>query len=61
MSTRIVNRNVKKTVTKWEQALIDAEAGLRKAGREVQEWKASIQIIRKRIADRAPWPGDKAA
>ena len=57
MSTKIVNTNVNYSVKMWEQALLDAEDGLRNASRELASWKQTTQIIRKKIADGAPWPG----
>lgn len=56
MSTDIVKRNVKEAVKMWEEALTDAEEGLKKATREVRGWQQTIGIIRTKIANGAPWP-----
>jgi hypothetical protein len=55
--TKKVKTNVTMYVTNWEGALRDAEEGLRKAQRAVASWKATIQTCRRRMAERAPWPG----
>ena len=57
MNAEFVNNNVNNSVTMWEQALIDAEEGLKKASKDVVGWRQTIQIIHRKIADGSPWPG----
>jgi hypothetical protein len=60
MSKRHVKEKETRNVTfyaNWNGALLKAEDGLRKALRDVMEWKATIRVCRKRIADGARWPG----
>jgi hypothetical protein len=59
MSTQSVNENVNGGVNMWKKALVDAEIGLKKANEDVRGWRQAIEVIRKRIADGAPRPGDK--
>jgi hypothetical protein len=61
MSSAIVNINVNDDVKMWERALIDAQAGLRRANRDLDGWKQTVQIIRKKIADGAPWPRSRGS
>ena len=58
MVTRRVNRDVTYDVTKWKEALPDAQQQLEKAQKDIGGWKGAIQICRKRIAEGAAWPGD---
>jgi hypothetical protein len=62
MVTKAVKGNVTYSVTKsvklWEQALADAQLRLEQARQEIASWKGAIQICRKRIAQKAPWPGE---
>lgn len=58
--TKNVNENVTRNVTKWEEALRDAEQGLENAQRIVASWKATIQTCRKRVAESARWPAERA-
>jgi len=50
-----------KSSSGWLGALKDAEEGLKKARREVIEWKAVASICRRNASKGAPWPGDRAA
>jgi len=61
MVTKNVKKNVTNSVTKWEEALADAQQHLERAKREVATWKGAIQICRKRMGDNAPWPGESAS
>ncbi len=59
MGTKSANKNVTDDVKKWGEALADAEAGLKRAQQDVAQWKGAIAVIRKRIQDRASWPGSE--
>ncbi len=61
MVTRRVKVNVTYGVTKWAEALTDAQKQLKKVQQEVASWKGAIQICRRRISENAPWPGDSEA
>ncbi len=58
MVTVRVKKNVTDGVTKWKEALSDAQQQLEKAQKDISGWKGVIQICRKRIAEGATWPGD---
>jgi len=61
MVTKKVKVNVTHGVKKWKEALADAEERLEQARREIAGWKGAIRVCRKRISEKAPWPGDSAA
>jgi hypothetical protein len=44
----------------WKMALRDAEEGIKRASRELADWKAVAAICRRRVAQRAAWPGEVA-
>ncbi|MGA2978926.1 MAG: hypothetical protein ABSD76_04985 [Terriglobales bacterium] len=64
MDKKNVKKNVKCAVKHvpggWKEALSDAEEWIKKAHRELADWKAVAAICRRRVAENAPWPNDSA-
>jgi hypothetical protein len=63
MSKRTVNKNVQAQQESlgWDGALADAEQNLAKAESEVQQWETVVRVCRKKIEQRAPWPGSQSS
>ena len=49
-------KNVKKKVSRWEQAIEDAEDTIAKCQRKIESMRAAILVFRRSIEEDAPYP-----